>query len=157
MDMGQQGYQIPGQQLRWRVAQLRAQGLPFEVEDLGGGNYLIIVQQPADADPFAYQPQARRRRQSTGAPPYIMLAGVVVVVAVAGYIAYAVMGGASNLPRDVDPDMRQLFARTMDAIGSVLLLALVGAIVWMARPLLGSLGSLAGSLAAAAGKLRRDK
>ena len=143
MQPEKQAYEVPGQQLRWRVAQLRAQGIPFEVEDLGGGVYVIFVQQAPDANPFAYS--AQRRRQPRAMPPQVTVALVVMVVAAAGYIAYAVMGGAAILPRDADPDMRSLFAHTMDAIGGVLLLGVGAVIVWMARPLLDS----------AAGMLRR--
>lgn len=59
MELEQQAYEIPGQQLRWRAAQLQQQGYPFRVQSADGGIYIVIVQHPAGLDPFAYQTRHR--------------------------------------------------------------------------------------------------
>ena len=91
METEQQTYEIPGRQLGWRVSQLRAQGIPFEVADIGGGVYVVVVQQPAGAQPFAYQP-ARRPKPRVELGPVLrwaaVMAAVVAVVAVL-YFAFS--------------------------------------------------------------------
>jgi hypothetical protein len=147
-------YEVPGRQLGWRVNQLQQQGYPYQVQPAGGGVYIVIVQQPPAVDPFAY---AAPRARSTRPPitPYVQVAAFVVILAAVGYIAYAVMGGASILPQSAAPDMRALFARTMDAIGGVLLLGVLLLIVWLVRPLVGDLASMARNAAGALGGLMR--
>lgn len=51
-----QAYEVPGRQLGWRVSQLQQQGLLYDVQPMAGGIYIVIVQQPSGAHPFAYQP-----------------------------------------------------------------------------------------------------
>lgn len=62
METESQAYEVPGQQLRWRAAQLQQQGYPFQVQPAGGGVYIVIVQQPPAVDPWAYQPPPRPRQ-----------------------------------------------------------------------------------------------
>ena len=62
METEQQMYEVPGRQLGWRVSQLQAQGIPYDVQSLGGGVYIVTVQQPVGAEPFAYAEYQRRRR-----------------------------------------------------------------------------------------------
>lgn len=58
-----QAYEVPGSQMRWRAAQLRAQGMPFDVERVSHSNtYIFFVQQPTGAQPFAYQPPPQQRQ-----------------------------------------------------------------------------------------------
>jgi len=58
----QQAYEVPGSQMRWRAAQLRAQGFDFEPRYTGNNTYIFFVQQPPGVDPFAYQPPPRPRQ-----------------------------------------------------------------------------------------------
>lgn len=62
MEFEQQAYEVPGRELRWRVAQLKAQNLDYVVRQVGGGVYIVVVQQPVGAEPFAYAEYQRRRR-----------------------------------------------------------------------------------------------
>ena len=62
METEQQMYEVPGRQLGWRVSQLQQQGLAYDVQSLGGGVYIVTVQQPVGAEPFAYAEYQRRRR-----------------------------------------------------------------------------------------------
>lgn len=45
--------------MRWRAAQLNAQGLPFDVQRSNNNTYIFFVQQPPALDPWAYQPPPR--------------------------------------------------------------------------------------------------
>ena len=80
METEQQMYEVPGRQLGWRVSQLQAQGLPYNVQSLGGGVYVIVVQQPVGAAPFAYQGGRARPAFSLG--HYLPPAAIRVLLSV---------------------------------------------------------------------------
>ena len=80
-----QAYEVPGRQLGWRVSQLQAQGHPYQVVQQPGGVYVVIVQQPQGATPFAYQ--LPRRTMSADALRWaIAIAVIVAVVAAAAFV-----------------------------------------------------------------------
>jgi hypothetical protein len=149
-----QMYRFPGRQLGWRVSQCRAQGYPCEVEKLGDGNYIVIVRVPVGApNPFAYTP--RRRSAGWGAPAQVRVAGVVIVLALVGYLVWSFFGGAASMPSSAGAETRAAFSLGMDAIGLALVLGLGLLCVWMLRPLLGGLVGLARSAAGVVGRMRR--
>lgn len=112
-----QAYEVPGSQMRWRVTQVKQQGYPHQVMPIGGGIYIMIVQHPAGADPFAYRTQPQRQPQPTAMPLHIKLAGIVVVLALAGYLAYAFAGGRDAIPATVPVNYRNLWGNIIDATG----------------------------------------
>lgn len=94
METEQQAYEVPGQHLRWRVAQLQAQGLPFNVQPAGGGVYIVIVQQPAGGNPFAYQPAHRARPGvSGGVLRWLLFAAVAALFVAALWLVFVRAGG----------------------------------------------------------------
>ena len=56
METEQQMYEVPGRQLGWGVSQLQHQGIPDQVQPLGGGLYIVIVRQLPGGNPVDYQP-----------------------------------------------------------------------------------------------------
>jgi hypothetical protein len=133
----QQAYEVQGRQLGWRVSQLQQQGLPYNVQSRGGGVYIVIVQQPSGADPFAYQaPPAPRTRPRSGprsVPVNVKVAAIVVVLGMIGYGAYVVAGGRSAIPDVVPGGYRVLWGNIMDVIGGTLMIFLAMLVFWLAR------------------------
>ena len=132
-----QAYEVPGRQLGWRVSQLQAQGLPYNVQPLAGGIYIVIVQQPSGADPFAYEaPPATRthpRSDPRRVPVNVKAAAVVVILAMVGYGAYVLLGGRAAIPDAVPTGYRVLWGNIMDVIGAALVLFLAMLVFWLAR------------------------
>lgn len=132
-----QAYEIPGRQLGWRVSQLQAQGLPYNVQPAGGGIYIIIVQQPTGAQPFDYQPpQAgpqHPRRGPSAVPINIKVAAAVIVLGLVGYGAYVLLGGRSAIPDTVPAGYHVLWGNIMDVIGAMLVFFLAMLAFWLAR------------------------
>ena len=94
METEQQAYEVPGQHLRWRVAQLQAQGLPYNVQPAGGGVYIVVVQQPAGASPFAYQPAHRARPDVSGdVLRWLLFAAVAALFVAVLWLVFARAGG----------------------------------------------------------------
>ena len=89
-------YEVPGRQLRYRAAQLNTAGIPFQVNPVGGGVYIILI-------PMAYaggmdslpQPQ-RRHRRAWWMPSRRMLV-TLAMVAVAGVGVYMVLSGGIHI------------------------------------------------------------
>ncbi len=83
-------YQVPGQQLRYRVAQLNAAGIPFNVAGQSGGVYIIVV-------PMAYatgidnlpQPQYRRKPWWMPSRRRLVTLAMVAVVAAGAYMVFS--------------------------------------------------------------------
>jgi len=87
-------YEVPGQHLRWRVSQLQAQGLPYQVRSLDGGIYIVVVQQPAGASPFAYQPAHRARPDVSGdVLRWLLFAAVAALFVAVLWLVFARAGG----------------------------------------------------------------
>ena len=94
METEQQMYEVPGQHLRWRVSQLQAQGLPYQVRSLDGGIYIVVVQQPAGASPFAYQPAHRARPDVSGdVLRWLLFAAVAALFVAVLWLVFARAGG----------------------------------------------------------------
>lgn len=95
METEQTAYEIPGQQLRWRVNQLQQQGFPYQVQPAGGGVYIVIVQQPAGVNPFAYAEYSRPRQAwpAWDAERVLRWVLVVAIVAAAGWFAWSLFAG----------------------------------------------------------------
>lgn len=90
-----QAYEVPGRQLRPRVAQLRAQGLPFDVQPISNNNYIVIVTQPAGVNPFTYQPAPRGHSSlPADALRWVLVAAVVAALLVV--VAVVVMRAESE-------------------------------------------------------------
>lgn len=133
--MEQQAYEVPGRQLGWRVNQLQQQGLPYNVQPAGGGVYIVIVQQPAGAQPFAYEapPSARPRSGPSSVPVNVKIAAIVVVLGLVGWGAYVLAGGRAAIPEAVPAGYRTLWGNVMDVIGGVLVAFLAMLAFWLAR------------------------
>lgn len=99
METEQQIYEVPGQQWRWRAAQLNAQGLPFEATyNRAAGVYLVVVNQPVGADPFACQP---RRPYPVFERQWLLRWGLVLAVAAALLgVGYLVVRQAGDVDLD---------------------------------------------------------
>ncbi len=88
-------YQVPGQQLRYRVAQLNAAGIPFNVVGQQAGVYIIVV-------PMAYAtgidqlPQPQHRRKPWWLPTRRGLVTLAMVVVV-GLGVYLVLSGGITI------------------------------------------------------------
>lgn len=92
MEIDQQAYEIPGQHLRWRVSQLQQQGYPYTVQPAGGGVYIVIVQQPAGVNPFAYQPPPRQAWpawDSANVLRWVLVVTVVTMLLGAAYMVFS--------------------------------------------------------------------
>ena len=100
METEQQAYEIPGQQLRWRVNQLQQQGFPFQVQPAGGGVYIVIVQQPPQVNPFAYEPVRPRQAwpawDSANVLRWVMVVGVAAMLL--GVLYLVLSRGAAEQP-----------------------------------------------------------
>lgn len=95
METEQQAYEVPGRQLGWRVSQLQAHGYPYHVQQMGGGVYVIVVQHPVGATPFAY------KRQSYPAferPWLLRLATILALAAIACGLMALLFLRASDAP-----------------------------------------------------------
>ena len=85
-------YQVPGQQLRYRVAQLNAAGIPFNVVGQQGGVYVIVI-------PMAYAsgmdnlPQPQRRRKPWWMPSRKGLVTLAMLAVVAAGVYMVFSGG----------------------------------------------------------------
>lgn len=95
METEQTAYEVPGSQLRWRASQLNAQGYPFQVQPAAGGVYIVIVQQPAGVNPFAYAEYSRPRQAwpAWDAERVLRWVLVVAIVAAAGWFAWSLFAG----------------------------------------------------------------
>ena len=97
----QQYYEIPGAQWRWRAAQLNAQGLPFEATyNRAAGVYIVVVQTPVGAQPFAYETHPSHR-PGFRVPAFhwrgfVQILCVLAIVGAVGYIAYSRMAGGTQ-------------------------------------------------------------
>ena len=93
-------YEVSAAQLRWRLAQLNAAGVPIQGYQQGQGNvYIITVQQPAAAPPLDWQAmQARRRRNDDATRRLTIALGVLVLAGAALYLAWTVATGAGWRP-----------------------------------------------------------
>lgn len=100
METEQTAYEIPGQQLRWRVNQLQQQGYPFQVQPAGGGVYVVIVQQPPSVNPFAYAPARPRQAwpawDSANVLRWVMVVGVAAMLLGAAYMVFSQSGQADQ-------------------------------------------------------------
>jgi predicted DNA-binding transcriptional regulator YafY len=167
-------YEVSAAQLRWRLAQLNAAGVPIQGYQQGQGNvYIITVQQPSQAPPLDWQTIAL---------------GVLVLAGAALYLAWTVATGAGwrppwqampngepvvtqtepqgwTLPNPFQPAQEAAQA-TQEAANAVsdavamlvrvvlVLVALAG--LWLLRGLLGPLARGAAQLAQdVAGRMRR--
>ena len=133
----QTAYEVSGRQLGWRVSQLQAQGLPYNVQPMAGGIYIVVVQQPPGMQPFDYQPPPTPRahpRSGPGIVPInVKVAAIVVVLGMIGYGAYVVAGGRSAIPDVVPGGYRVLWGNIMDVIGGTLMIFLAMLVFWLAR------------------------
>lgn len=106
METEQQAYEVPGSQMRWRAAQLRAQGLPFDTTYNNQSNtYIFFVQQPTGADPFAYQPPPQRSYPVFERERLLRIALILAVAAAicgAGYLIVRSIGGVEAGWRQID-------------------------------------------------------
>ena len=87
-------YEVSAAQLRWRLAQLAAAGVPIQGYQPGnqGNVYIITVQQPATAPPLDWQAmQTRGRRNDDGLRRLTLALGVLVLVAALAYLAWSVL------------------------------------------------------------------
>ena len=93
-------YEVSAAQLRWRLAQLNAAGVPIQGYQQGQGNvYIITVQQPAAAPPLDWQAmQARRRRNDDATRRLTIALGVLVLTGAALYLAWTAATGAGWRP-----------------------------------------------------------
>ena len=105
MQTEQQAYEIPGQQLRWRVNQLQQQGFPFQVQPAGGGVYIVIVQQPPQVNPFAYEPVRPRQAWPAWDSAAVLRWAIVCVVAAMlfGTLYMVFAAGQSDQPQQPQP------------------------------------------------------
>ena len=85
MEFEQQAYEVPGRELRWRVAQLKAQNLDYVVRQVGGGVYIVVVQQPPDANPFTYRPAPRRTWPRVNSSLLVRLSLCILLLALVGW------------------------------------------------------------------------
>ena len=98
METEQQAYEVPGAQWRWRAAQLNAQGLPFEATyNRAAGIYIVVVQQPAGANPFAYA-EYHRPKPGIELAPVLKWSLFMLVLAMFCATLYMVWGRATNEP-----------------------------------------------------------
>ena len=94
-------YEVSAAQLRWRLAQLAAAGVPIQGYQPGnqGNVYIITVQQPAAAPPLDWQTMQTRGRSSDDNLRRLTLAlGVLVLAGAALYLAWTVATGAGWRP-----------------------------------------------------------
>jgi len=86
-------YEVSPAQLRWRLAQLAAAGVPIQGYQQGQGNvYIITVQQPAAAPPLDWQAmQTRPRRNDDGLRRLAIALGALIIVACIGWAVYTVL------------------------------------------------------------------
>ena len=110
-------YEVNAAQLRWRLAQLNAAGVPIQDYRQGQGNvYIITVQQPAAAPPLDWsQMQTPRQRRETGNLRRFTIAlGAVIIVACIAWAAWAILAANGvQLPRlPWQPDGEPVVTRT---------------------------------------------
>lgn len=148
-----QRYSIPGQRLGWRVSQLQQQGYPYQVQALGNGVYVVVVQVPAGAQPFA--DAAPPRRPVRAMPINVQVAAIIMAVSALAYVAYAVAGGSAILPTGMDAGLRRAVGGFFDIVGWSLVALLAGGALWLARPLLSGAAGLVRGAAGLAGRMRR--
>ena len=93
-------YEVSPAQLRWRLAQLAAAGVPIQGYQQGQGNvYIITVQQPAAAPPLDWQAmQTRGRRNDDGFRRLTIALGVLVLVGALLWLAWTMLAGAGWRP-----------------------------------------------------------
>ena len=111
-------YEVSAAQLRWRLAQLNAAGVPIQGYQPGGqGNvYIITVQQPAAAPPLDWsQMQTPRQRRETGNLRRLTIAlGVLMIVVCIAWAAWSILAANGvHLPRlPWQPDGEPVVTRT---------------------------------------------
>jgi len=88
-------YAVPGAQLRYRVAQLNAAGIPFDVAGQQGGVYIIIVPAPY-ATGLEHLPQPHRSRKPWWVPSRKTIV-TLAMVAVAGFGVYMLLSGGVRI------------------------------------------------------------
>lgn len=93
-------YEVSPAQLRWRLAQLNAAGVPIQGYQQGQGNvYIITVQQPAAAPPLDWQAmQTRPRRNDDPMRRLTIALGVLALAGAALWLAWTVATGAGWRP-----------------------------------------------------------
>jgi len=88
-------YEVSAAQLRWRLAQLNAAGVPIQGYQPGnqGNVYIITVQQPAAAPPLDWQTMQtpRQRRESDNLRRLTLVLGALIIVACIGWAVYTVL------------------------------------------------------------------
>ena len=86
-------YEVSPAQLRWRLAQLAAAGVPIQGYQQGQGNvYIITVQQPSQSPPLDWQAmQTRQRREGDGLRRLTIALGVLLIVACIAWAVYTVL------------------------------------------------------------------
>lgn len=88
-------YEVNAAQLRWRLAQLNAAGVPIQGYQPGnqGNVYIITVQQPAAAPPLDWQAMQtpRQRRESDNLRRFTIALGALIIVACIGWAIYTVL------------------------------------------------------------------
>lgn len=96
-------YEVSAAQLRWRLAQLSAAGVPIQDYRQGQGNvYIITVQQPAAAPPLDWQAMQTRPRRGNddGLRRLTLVLGVVVLAGALAWLAWSVLAANGvQLPR----------------------------------------------------------
>ena len=94
-------YEVSAAQLRWRLAQLSAAGVPIQGYQPGnqGNVYIITVQQPAAAPPLDWQAmQTRGRRNDDGFRRLTIALGVLVLVGALLWLTWTMLAGAGWRP-----------------------------------------------------------
>lgn len=144
-------YAVPGAQLRYRVAQLNAAGIPFNVAGQQGGIYIIVVPAPY-ANGLEHLPQPQRRR--TWWRPSRKMLVTLAMVAVVGVGIYMVFSGGikitgvevpavtlptvANPAAEVNRSVEAAQSAAVTFVWAVLGVVALGA-VWMFRgPLMGA-------------------
>lgn len=107
-------YEVPGQQLRYRVAQLNAAGIPFNVAGQSGGVYIIVIPM-GYVDGMTSLPQPHRRRKPWWMPSRKMLV-TLAMVAVVGAGVYMLLSGGIKINGVAMPAMPTLPAVQLPTI-----------------------------------------
>lgn len=99
MELEERAYQVHPAQLRWAMSSLSAAGVPIVgYTPAPSGMMIIVVQMPTgapDLDWQEQQPARRKRRHEFDTGRLVVWALVLIIVAGAGYLAYAAIAGGA--------------------------------------------------------------